>query len=99
MEAFDPKQPYEAYYMDFDFVNDIVAPDEISTATITVTDPDGADVTSILVSSVKQNIESPKVYFWIQAGTSGKTYTITCKIVTDNGEKYEMEGTIVVAEI
>lgn len=98
MEAFDAKQSYEAYYIDFDFVNVIGTDDEISTAAVTVADPDGADVTTTLTNEVNQQIVSPKVLIWVRAGTTGKTYTFTCKIVTVDGEKYEEEATLAVLD-
>ena len=99
MEAFDPKQPYEAYYVDFDFVNVLVDDDTISTATISAVDEDSADATATITDVTKQDIDSPKVYVWVRAGTTGKTYTITCKIVCTSGEKYELEGTLAVTEL
>ncbi len=99
MDAFDAKQPYEAYYVDFDFVNVLGDSDEIHEATVTAVDGNGADVTATIISTVKQSIVSPKVYVWVMAGTTGQTYTITCKIVTDNLEKYEKEATLAVTEI
>ena len=99
MEAFGDKQPYEAYYVDFDFVNVIVSDDTISTATVSVVDDDSNNVTGTITDITKQDIDSPKVYVWVRAGTTGKTYTITCKIVCESGEQYELEGTLEVTEL
>ena len=99
MNAFGAKQPYEAYYVDFDFTKVIVSPDTIASATVTAVDQDGVDVTNTVITTIKQNIASPKVYVWVTGGTSGKTYIITCKIITANGEKYEKDGELPVKEL
>ena len=98
MESFSDKQPYEEYYVDFDFVNVVVSPDTIASAVVSVVDELGADATATVTTAIKQNIDSPKVYIWVNGGTTGKVYTITCKVATVNGEKYEMEGTLSVTE-
>jgi hypothetical protein len=99
MDTFEDKQPYEEYYIDFDFVNVIAYPDEILSAVITVVDELGVDSTIIITTAVKQYLDPTKVYVWVKGGTNGKVYTLTCRIVTDIGEKYEKEGQMSVVEV
>lgn len=94
MENFGSKQTYEAYYVTFDFVNVMAREDTIASATVTATGPNPAttDVTSTVTTAGLQNINGSRVNVWVKAGTSASTYTITCKIVTGAGEKFEFEA-------
>ena len=98
MDHFVDKQPYEEYYIDFDFVNVIAYPEESFSATGTAVDELGANATTTIITAIKQYLDPTKVYVWVKGGTTGKTYTITCRIVTDIGEKYEKEGQMSVVE-
>lgn len=92
MEYLDPKQPYEEYYIEFNFKNDIVIGDSIETAAATVT-PDG-----LVIDHSIQSIDGNSVYVWVSSGNSKVTYVISCKIVTVNGEKYELDAQLPVVE-
>ena len=97
--VFGAKQPYEEYFIEFDFVNDIDDADSIESAEVTVMDGDD-DVTDTLTGGdAKQSVLGTKVSVWIKGGTTGTTYTITCKIITTVlAEKYEAESEITVTE-
>ncbi len=98
MQAFGSKQPYDEYYVTFNFVN-LLKKNIIQSAAVSVVDSLAADVTSTLTDVTKQTISGQKVKVWIRAGTTGKTYTITCKIVGSTVvEKYELEATLTVTE-
>lgn len=98
--VFGAKQPYEEYYIYFDFVNDIAGEDSVDTYTIVIEDSDDNDVTDDLTDSGENYAEGTRVYVWIKGGSSGMTYTITCKIVTAvNAEKFESDADITVTEI
>ena len=99
LPAFGNKQSYEAYFIAFDFFKVIPSGDTISTAEVVVLDPEGVDVTIILTDSAKLNISGLQVDVFIQNGESGKIYKITCRIVTDKTEKYEMDASITVIDI
>jgi hypothetical protein len=99
MDLFIDKQPYEEFYIGFDFINVMAGTDEISSATVTAVDELGVDSTAIIITTIKQYLDPTKVYVWVKGGTHNKTYTITCKIVTDIGEKYEKEGEMSVVEV
>ena len=89
---FGAKQPYEEYFVEFDFVNEIADDDSIESAEITVMDG-VTDVTDDVTSIAKQSVLGTKVSFWIMAGETGKTYIITCKVITAVlAEKYEAEA-------
>ena len=98
--AFGPKQPYEEYFVDFDFVNEIADDDHVESAEVTVLDEDGANVTDDITDEAKQTTSGTKVSIWIMAGETGKTYTLTCQIVTAVlAEKYESEADLDVLSV
>lgn len=94
--AFDDKQPYEAYYVQFDFVSELGVGDSIESTVVTAKNGD-TDVTSTLTDSTPV-ISGTAVKVWVRAGTTGITYVITCKIVTVNNEQYEAEADLIVLE-
>jgi len=99
MRVFDEKQPYEEYYLAFDFTN-AVGTETITAATVTVTDSAGTDKTSDLTTVANQRIDSPIVNVWVKGGATGQTYKITCKITTgaNPSEKYELEAELPIVE-
>lgn len=91
---FSSKQPYEAYSISFDFTS-VLGAETIASATITAVDEVSlADVSTTLLDVTKQTdiTSTPVVYGWIQAGTSGHSYLITCRIVGSLGSLYELEA-------
>lgn len=98
---FDEKQPYEEYYVAFDFSN-VISSCTIADATVTVTDEDGSDVTNSLTDVAEQAIDTDnsQVNVFVTGGTSGERYKITCQIETDSDpvEKYELEAYLPVLE-
>lgn len=100
MRVLDDKQPYEEYYIAFDFVN-VIGTAVIVSATVSAIDSLGADATSVVTTVANQSIHSPQVDVWIKGGVSGEHYTITCKIATNTTppEKYELEAELPVVEI
>lgn len=103
METLDSKQSYEEYFIRMDFTDVITDSDTIASATVTATDPSPgeggeSDVTNTITDPAKQDIDGTVVNIWVRAGTSGKTYTITCKIVTVAGEKFECEAGLPVSD-
>lgn len=119
MRVLDEKQPYEEYYITFDFLNAINTA-VISSADISVIDSAGVDVTHLMIgltnpsaspsaspssgSFPKSNVPSTDivnahVHVPIRGGVSGEKYTITCKIITEAYERYELEAQLPVIEI
>jgi len=97
---FSPKQPYEAYYVQFPFAKDLES-DGIASAVVTATNNDtGADATSTVTTAANQVILGKSVFVWVKAGVSGTDYKITCRIVADddNGSQYEKDGLLPVLE-
>jgi len=100
MDRFSPKQPYEAYYVEFPFNKDL-GPDGITSATTTSTiEATGVDATATVTDTTKQVILGQSVFVWVRAGTTGTDYKVTCRIVADddNGSKYERDGLLPVEE-
>lgn len=92
------KQPYEAYFISFNFAK-WLGTATILTATVTAADTDDdSDATSIVTTVESQVITSPSVYVWVKAGTTAKSYKITCKIVASDGSKYELDALLPVTE-
>jgi hypothetical protein len=99
MESFRPKQPYEEYYNGFNFAEDLGTTETIFTAAVTVIDlADNSDKTATITDAGKQVDIGAIVYFWVRGGSTGKIYKITCKIVGDEGSKYEQDGIMHVRE-
>lgn len=95
---FDPKQPSEAYYVQFDFT-EAVDSETISSAVVTAVDSSGASATATIINTSKQTITSPSVYVWVMAGTDGETYTITCVMTSSVGEIYELDAKLPVEAV
>lgn len=101
MDAFGKKQPWDAYFVDFDFTNLLTTGDTIHSATVTATNiSTGADVTDTITTVASQSIVSPKVFVWVKGGTSGVNYKITCRVVTHStpAEQYELDAKLPVME-
>ena len=99
---FGNKQPYEEYYLKFNFSEDMAAADSISTITAVVTTLDTAatDVSATMLDATQEYSVGQNAYVWIKGGTDAQLYLVTCKILTTTlGEKYELEGSILVREI
>jgi hypothetical protein len=94
--SFGNKQPYEEYYVSFNFSNDLTS-GEITSAVVTVEDENGADVTSSIVSNTFIN-GGCRVFAFVKGGTE-QTYKMTCKIVCSNTEKYEKEAYLPVSDV
>lgn len=95
--SFGNKQPYEEYYVSFNFSHDLAPDEEISSASVTVKDAQGADATSTIVKSVLLASDC-RVFVFVQGGTA-QTYKMTCKIVCSNTEKYEKEAYLPVGDV
>lgn len=98
IKVLDEKQPYEEYYIKFDFTN-VIGTAEISSSVVSAIDSSGADATTTVTKDASKVNETPYVNVWVQGGVTGERYTITCKIVTNSGEKYELEAELPVVEI
>jgi hypothetical protein len=98
IQSFSSKQPWEEYYVGFDFKNVVSTGAVIEDAVITVKDMKGNDVTSDFTDVGYQKIISPIVYFWVKGGENKKTYKITCKATCDDSEHYEADAMFPVRE-
>lgn len=103
MARFGSKQPYEEYYVTFDFSN--VLPEGASVATsgivVVVEDSSGATCTSSITTVANQTSDDTSVGVWVKGGVSDNEYKISCKIQTTSTppEKYELDAVLPVAEL
>ena len=98
MYQFSEKQPYEEYFVSFNFTR-VITPDTVITnSTVIAYDEDDNDVTATITDQAQQSNTDTKVYVKVRGGASGVTYKITCRIVTSNGERFEMDGELPVIE-
>jgi hypothetical protein len=98
MLTFSPKQNGEEYYNIFNFARVITPLTTMVTATVTVYDESGVDVSSTLLDTTKTKIIGTKVYAWVRGG-SEQTYKLTCRITMSNEEKFEQDATMQVTEV
>jgi hypothetical protein len=96
VRGFSPKQEYEEYFIRFNFFR-LLGGDTITTATVTVEDADGEDVTDTFTDALQQYIEGTRVFAWVKGGTPQR-YLVTCRITTGTGKKWEMDGYLEVVE-
>jgi len=99
MYQFSEKQPYEEYFVSFNFTRVITPNTVITSSTVIAHDEDDNDVTATITDQAQQSNTDTKVYVKVRGGTSGVTYKITCRIVTSNGERFEMDGELPVREV
>ena len=99
MARFGSKQPYEEYYVAFDFTAD-VGEAAIASAEVIVYDSSEATCTSTLTDVANQSLATTSVNVWVQGGETGQEYKITCRIETNStpAEKFELDGTLPVEE-
>lgn len=90
------KTIYEEYFRYHNFASWLTTGEIVQTATVTVTEKDGTDVSSSMVSDVGP-YDSTKVKYKIKGGAADKIYIISIKIVSSNGQKLEdkIEGVVV----
>jgi hypothetical protein len=100
MAKLGSKQPYEEYFISFDF-SDIIGSASIASATTIAYDSTGATITSTVITTANQALATSAVYIWIKGGITNNEYKITCKIETDSvpPEKYELDADLPVEEI
>ena len=95
------KQPWEEYYVTFNFIN-LIGSASIATANVSVVNnATNATCTSSLTEVANQTFSTNTVYIWIKGGTTGSEYKITCKVTTDATpqERYELDANLPVEEI
>lgn len=96
------KRAYEEFFRYHDFQrsdgNGWLNTDEtLTSGTVTAADKlTAADVSATMISSVSV-YASTKMKYMLKAGTSGRTYVITIRVVTSNGQKFEDQVEVKVA--
>lgn len=92
--AFTTKQPSEGYSVSFDFTA-VLGAETISSITITATDLATLDdATSTILDATKQTNTDQIVYAYVQGGTSGHNYLITCLIAGSLGSVFSLDGVL-----
>lgn len=96
--AFTSKKPTEGYSISFDFTA-VLGVETISSITLTVTDLSTlADVTTTILDATKQSNTDQIVYPYVQGGTTGHNYLITCLIAGSGGSVFSLDGILPVEE-
>ena len=92
--AFTTKQPSEGYSISFDFTA-VLGAETISSVTVTATDLATLDdATSTVLDAAKQTNTDQIVYAYVQGGTSGHNYLITCLIAGSLGSVFSLDGVL-----
>ena len=92
--AFTTKQPSEGYSISFDFTA-VLGVETISSVTITATDLATLDdATATVLDAAKQTNTDQIVYAYVQGGTSGHNYLITCLIAGSLGSVFSLDGVL-----
>jgi hypothetical protein len=96
--AFTTKKPIEGYSISFDFTA-ALGIETISTVAITATDLSTlADATATILDATKQTNTDQIVYAYVQGGTTGHNYLITCIITGSGGSVFSLDGILPVEE-
>lgn len=95
------KQPYEYFPVSGDFrrVMPEAEGDTISSQVVSAVDSSGADATATILenASIGTGEDYQKVFVYLKDGTSaGSPYTVTFKIVTTAGNKWQIDEQLVV---
>lgn len=99
MDKIGSKQPYEAYYVKFNFANLLDSATIASAVTTAIDLADSSDATSDVIDGTKQSIDTPDVNVWIKAGETGHQYKLTCRITASDGALFELDCKLPVTEI
>lgn len=97
MERFRTKKPSEAYHIEFDFsdLSSVTIASAVVTAKAIST---GIDVTSDIITTASQSINSTSVFVWVKGGTDGLDYQITCVATATDSSVYALDGLMLVQE-
>jgi hypothetical protein len=92
--AFTTKQPSEGYSISFDFTA-VLGAETISSVTVTATDLATLDdATATILDAAKQTNTDQIVYAYVEGGTSGHNYLITCLIAGSLGSVFSLDGVL-----
>lgn len=93
------KQPSEEYYLKFDYSRLLREANAIAAATSAIDLADDSDVTNAIIDKTKQYVYNKCAYVFVQGGTDGHSYKITCSISATDGSRYELECVMPVEEL
>lgn len=97
------KQPYESYFIHGNFEEVMKEGETISQYTVTAVDVDGVDATSTLIENGSETVgtgeDIHKLFARIQGGLEAKSkYKVTFRIVTNTGNKWEVDAEVKIKE-
>lgn len=99
MDEFESKQPAEAYYLTFDFADEIRSA-TISSFSLTAVDLlDNSSSLSTITNSSLATISEQEVLIWAMGGIDQHDYLLTLTILDSTGETHEKEKILPVREI
>ena len=103
MKYFTSKATDEAYYLAFDFTNDlgtetISTVDTVEAHEMTDAEVVGDPATTTLIDDTKQNNTNTVVNFWVRAGTNGQKYRLRATITDTSDEIYILKAGIKVLD-
>ena len=81
------KRPSVTFEFDFDFSDDLVSGETISSKTATATDSSGTTVTSTIINA--STISGSSVLVQLKAGTDLEDYLVVCQAVTSGSDTWE----------
>lgn len=81
------KTPYEEINRYHDFALWMGSGETVELSSVTVADSSGTDQTSSMIANVSQL--GTQALYTAKGGTSGNNYTISIKVVTSTGQKFE----------
>lgn len=101
------KQPFERYFVygDFsevlDFDNDETIDLLSAFTTVTAVDSAGADASVTVIDTPTITADNEEGYLWVRIkdGVDQEVYTFTIRVETSAGNRFEVDGNIVVKEI
>jgi len=95
------KQAFESYFIHADF-SAVLEDSEtliLGSSSITVLDNTGNDASSIVADQASKSVMGPELHIRIKDGDSTLSpYKVTFKVITSTGNKWEVDGAIVIKE-
>ena len=94
------KQSYEKYFIHGDFSTVMDTGETIASNEIIAVDNTGEVVTGAIIDPSSPFVDGMKQYVRIQGGEQAKSpYKITIRIITDQGNKWEVDALVKIKEL
>jgi hypothetical protein len=89
------KQPRERYPITVDFTNVLNENEEITSSEVVVYDDESATPTGLIEDTLET---TTTIITYVKSGTSGKSYKITFRAITNQSNTYEEEVFMIVED-